>query len=197
MRAAALLLALLMTGPLSAEEPEKVTRGRARAQAILAALDLPWPAKSPRILVHKADRRLQLFVQDVEVLDVAVGLGGAPEGHKHREGDLRTPEGEYYVCTRNVRSKFHLFLGISYPGPADAARGLAAEQISKAEHDAILAKWKIRSRPSWRTDLGGMIGIHGYGAGSDWTLGCVAVDDEWIEALWAMCPLGTPVEIRP
>jgi murein L,D-transpeptidase YafK len=186
-----------MAAPSAAKEPEKVTRGRALAKRMLAALDLAWPARSPRILVHKADRRLQLFVQDVEVLDVAVGLGGAPEGHKFREGDLRTPEGEYYVCTRNVRSKFHLFLGISYPGPEDAARGLADKQISKAEHDRILEKWEIRSRPPWNTDLGGMIGVHGYGAGSDWTLGCVAVDDEWIEALWAMCPLGTPVEIKP
>lgn len=197
MRAAALLLALGLVMPADAAEPEKVTRGRARARQVLSALDLAWPARSPRLVVHKAARRLQLFVQDVEVLDVAVGLGGAPEGHKHREGDLRTPEGEYYVCTRNERSKFHLFLGVSYPGPADAARGVAAGQITTAEQSAIEAAWQRVSRPPWDTDLGGMIGIHGYGSGSDWTLGCVALDDEWIEVLWATCPLGTPVTILP
>lgn len=203
MRARALALAAswiasqVMVPPTDAAEPEKVARGRTRARAILQALDLAWPAGSPRVVVHKAERKLELFVGDALVLDVPVGLGGAPEGHKHREGDQRTPEGEYYVCTRNVRSKFHLFLGISYPGPDDAARGVAERQITTGQQAAIETAWERVARPPWNTDLGGMIGIHGYGAGRDWTLGCVAVDDEWIEVLWALCPLGTPVRILP
>ena len=39
--------------------------------------------------------------------------------------------------------------------------------------------------------------IHGCGAGRDWTLGCVALDDEDIRELYPAIPLGTEVEIRP
>ena len=39
--------------------------------------------------------------------------------------------------------------------------------------------------------------IHGGGTADDWTAGCVALDDGDMDALWAACPLGTPVEIRP
>ena len=33
--------------------------------------------------------------------------------------------------------------------------------------------------------------------GRDWTSGCVALDDDAIDALWEVVPLGTPVTIRP
>ena len=31
----------------------------------------------------------------------------------------------------------------------------------------------------------------------DWTLGCIAVTDEEIDEIFALVPVGTPVEIRP
>ena len=52
-----------------------------------------------------------------------------------------------------------------------------------------------RSLPPQFTGLGGLVGLHGGGWGSDWTWGCVALDNPGIEELWIACPLGTPVEI--
>ena len=39
--------------------------------------------------------------------------------------------------------------------------------------------------------------IHGHGSDSDWTAGCVAVDDEIMDILWDQCELGTKVFIYP
>ena len=140
--------------------------------------------------------RLELWASGKPLKAYAVGLGLAPEGDKVREGDFKTPEGRLYVCTRNEVSKYHLFLGLSYPGPDDAARGLRDGLITKAQHSAILDAHRRRARPPWDTPLGGIVGIHGHGAASDWTWGCVALEDPAIEELWVACPLGTPVLIE-
>ncbi len=51
--------------------------------------------------------------------------------------------------------------------------------------------------PPWNTRLGGEIFIHGRGSGSDWTLGCVALDDADMKELYDAVSLGTPVIIHP
>jgi murein L,D-transpeptidase YafK len=199
----AAILVVLLAAAARARTPEKLQRAQRRMLELLRSEGLEAPPRDLRVLVHKAERRLELVArlpgskEPKVLLACPIGLGGAPEGHKQREGDLRTPEGSYYVCTRNERSRFHLFLGLSYPGLADADQGLSEGRITEAEHRSIGEAIRGRRRPPWNTDLGGEIGIHGFGAGSDWTLGCVAVDDDRIETLWALCPLGTPVEIRP
>jgi len=42
-----------------------------------------------------------------------------------------------------------------------------------------------------------LIYIHGNGASSDWTWGCVALENEDIEELYRVVPVGTPVTIKP
>lgn len=156
-----------------------------------------YPPPALRIIVWKGERRLAL-VSDGKVLkEYRVGLGPVPAGHKEREGDGRTPEGDYYVCTRLERSRFRHFLGLSYPGISDAHRGVRAGLLSRAERDRILAAQQARKQPPWSTRLGGAVGIHGSGAGSDWTAGCVAVEDRDIDELFAVVRLGTPVTIEP
>lgn len=49
-----------------------------------------------------------------------IGLGKHPEGAKREEGDGKTPEGDYFICTKNAKSKFYLSMGISYPNETDA-----------------------------------------------------------------------------
>ena len=151
----------------------------------------------PRILVLKAERRLELHSGEQVVKTYRIGLGNTPTGAKQRQGDGRTPEGTYYVCVKNPQSKFHLSLGLSYPTPADAARGLKAKLITRSEHDAIVAAHKRHATPPWNTALGGEVFIHGNGSGSDWTLGCIALDDADMTEFYALVAKGTPVEIRP
>ena len=94
-------------------------------------------------------------------------------------------------------SRFTLSLGLSYPGPADAERGLAEGVITAEQQSRIIAAWEARATPPWNTRLGGEIMIHGRGSQADWTAGCVALDDTDIRELYRVIPVGTPVEIRP
>jgi hypothetical protein len=149
------------------------------------------------LVVSKSSRRIALLSNGREVWNARIGLGGVAEGHKQREGDRRTPEGDYYICTRNPESRFHLFLGISYPNTADAEQGLRDGRISREQYERIARADRARKCPPWKTALGGEVGIHGSGSTCDWTLGCIALDDSDVELLWALCPIGTPVRIDP
>ena len=78
-----------------------------------------------KIVVSKSQRLLTAYGSDGRVLKVFPAIvGRSSVGTKEREGDERTPEGEYYVCFKNPQSRFHLSLGLSYPSRGDAERGL-------------------------------------------------------------------------
>ncbi len=126
-----------------------------------------------------------------------IALGTSPEGHKEREGDGKTPEGEYFVCTKNEKSKFHRSLGLSYPNAEDAHRALDTGRISQTEYSAILSAQAENRRPPWDTPLGGFIMIHGGGTDGDWTKGCIALEDADMDILFAEVPMGTAVRILP
>jgi|SRR6185369_459597 len=149
------------------------------------------------IVIEKSLRSLTVYRDGVSVKQFPIALGNLPVGPKEIRGDGKTPEGDYYVCTRNPQSKFHLFLGLSYPNVVDARQALIRELITQEEHDSILSSHSRKVRPPWDTALGGEVGIHGHGIEGDWTAGCIGVTDDAIEELWEICPLGTPIQIRP
>ncbi|HEV2862491.1 MAG TPA: L,D-transpeptidase [Pyrinomonadaceae bacterium] len=158
---------------------------------------LKLPLRSPRLLVRKKERRLVLYDGEAAVRVYRMVLGSAPEGDKVRQGDGRTPEGDFYVCVKNDKSRFHLSLGLSYPNEAAAERGLRDEIINRKQYERIVRAVRNKQRPPWDTALGGEIMIHGGGTGGDWTLGCVALENQHIEELFKVLPMGTPVRIEP
>jgi murein L,D-transpeptidase YafK len=157
-------------------------------------LEIPMPPYS--IIVEKSPGMLTLYKDGERVMSVPC-FTGKFQGPKKAEGDLRTPEGVYRVCDRNEKSDFHLSLGLDYPGIKDAEAAFAEGRIDAVTRDAILAAHASGQIPPWNTPLGGEIYIHGEGTERDWTLGCVKVSNADIERLFAVVPLGTPVDIRP
>lgn len=132
-----------------------------------------------RIMVWKDQRVMELHHHDTVLMQVPIALGFAPEGHKQRRGDGRTPEGTYIIDRRNPNSAFHLSLGISYPDVND-------DLVAREAGD----------------DPGGDIFIHGTGpryarARGDWTAGCIAVTDAQMERIYAMVRTGTPITVLP
>jgi murein L,D-transpeptidase YafK len=111
-------------------------------------------------------------------------LGRMPNGPKQREGDFRTPEGKYFLDGRNTDSDFFLSIHVSYPNDADRAR---------ARVEGV--------------DPGGQIMIHGWPndpkydlqryENTDWTDGCIAVNNSDMIDIWLMTRESTPIEIRP
>ena len=135
-------------------------------------------ALADRVLVDKSDRQLYLLRDGAVWKSYPIGLGSAPEGHKRRKGDGRTPEGDYVLDWRNPNSSFYLSIHISFPDADDTA---AARQRG--------------------VSAGGAIFIHGRhrleGRKRDWTLGCIAVTDAAMDEIWQAVPDGTPITIRP
>ncbi|MGH9956179.1 MAG: L,D-transpeptidase family protein [Pyrinomonadaceae bacterium] len=56
---------------------------------------------------------------------------------------------------------------------------------------------RAKTTPPQNTALGGEIYIHGNGAKSDWTWGCVALENEDIGELYEAVEVGIPVTIKP
>ena len=136
-----------------------------------------------------------LYFDDQPIKEYAVRISQCPDGPKQREGDRRTPEGNYYICYRNNESRFHLFMGLSYPNDHDARTGLEEGLISREKCQEIAEAVSTKARPDWYTPLGGEVGIHGGGINRKGTLGCIALENEDIEELWAATTHGTSVEI--
>ncbi|HVO30912.1 MAG TPA: L,D-transpeptidase family protein [bacterium] len=168
-----------------------------RVRTLAKAQKLAFPLAHPSVRIRKKERILELRDGDVVLKTCSIALGHSPEGPKTIEGDMHTPEGRYFICYRNEQSQFHLFLGLSYPNAADAEAGRKAGTIDAATAKRIAAAEKAGEKPDWYTRLGGAVGIHGGGTGSDWTWGCIALDEADVDELWAACPEGTPVEILP
>src|SRR5258708_6114909 len=133
---------------------------------------LKLPLVKPKIVIKKGQRQLLLFSADKLVRTYRIGLGSSPVGDKVRQGDRRTPEGEFYIFTKNDKSAFYLSLGLSYPNATHAERGLRDGLITKAQYEAIMRALMAKKRPPQITPLGGDIYIHGNGASSDCTWDC-------------------------
>lgn len=149
--------------------------------APVAASEFPIADK---VLVEKGKRQLHLLKNDEPFRTFQIALGAAPEGDKEREGDQKTPEGQYSLDLRNADSDFFLSIRVSYPSSADRAA---------ASRKGI--------------DPGGQIMIHGqpnlpiystaYYSKEDWTNGCIAVSNSDMIDIWLMTPNNVPIEIVP
>lgn len=113
-----------------------------------------------------------------------VALGTQPVGRKEREGDHKTPEGDYVIDSKVAQSRFHLALHISYPNAEDRerARKLGVNPGGAVEIHGLENKYE------WLGPLHRQV---------DWTDGCIAVTNAEIDEIWSLVPAGTPVEIRP
>ena len=152
----------------------------------------------PSIIIQKSARILTVLDNKLPVKTYSVTVG-TNDGDKTYEGDRCTPEGEFYICTKQDKNntKFYRSFGLSYPNIEDADRGLADGKITRREYNSIKYAIQARRRPPWKTALGGEIMIHGCKRAMSGTLGCIAMDNEDILELFEVLSIGTPVKIVP
>jgi murein L,D-transpeptidase YafK len=106
----------------------------------------------------------------------------SPTGPKKREGDFRTPEGNYYLDTRNFDSDYFLSIRISYPNEDDQ---VWAQQNGVSAGNYIMIHGlpnQMERPPSYYTSR-------------DWTNGCIAVSNADIVEVWMLTDYLTPIEI--
>ena len=134
--------------------------------------------------VFKRERRLGLRREGRLLKRYRVALGFAPERHKERKGDGRTPEGTCTIDARNPHRSFHLSLGVSYPYVDDRAHaaGLGVPPGGDICTHGLPNGWRKFATP------------HPH---RDWTTGCIAVTDVEIRELWSLVSTDAKVVIHP
>jgi len=154
------------------------------ARALTAATATPSVTE---IRIDKSDHRLDLVAGDDVVRTYKVAIGSGGPGPKRFEGDKVTPVGTYRVTGR-IKGLFHEFLIVSYPNADDVKRFAALKREGEV--------------PPGR-GVGNGIGIHGVGSpefekdhkATDWTFGCIALDDAEIDEVASMVAEGTRIVI--
>jgi len=161
----------------------------------------PPPAAKRIVVIDKAKKDLVLFRHGKEVARFPAAFGIDPDSDKYKALDAATPEGLYFITYKKSKSRFHRFLGISYPNLANAARGLAQGVISIEDYKRIYRTIQKTGEGPCDTRLGCGLGIHGGGVfryfgkarETDWTEGCIALNDKDIEKVFNFCRSGDPV----
>jgi hypothetical protein len=152
---------------------------------------------NPSLVVFKEKRRLCVLNADVVARDYPVGLGISPTGDKQKEGDGRTPEGDFVICQKGPAGNFSKALIVSYPNRQHAERALFQGLITPIEFHDILTALENRAKPPRTARLGDEMLIHGGGAHLDWTDGSIALYDSDMEEIFGIVSQGTPIRIRP
>ena len=133
-----------------------------------------------KIVVYKSKRKMLVYSGDVLVKKYHISTG-LRSGKKTIVGDLKTPEGDYYINGRNPYSSCYKNLGISYPNKDDIAK---AKRLGKNPGGQI----KIHGTKNGRKDG------HKY-MKRNWTAGCIAVSNKDMEELYNMIETGTVIKI--
>ena len=157
--------------------------------------------------IDKSDRLVRLMSPSGHLRSYQASFGKSGAGLKLLRGDLKTPEGIYWIREIRPSKRFHRFLHLNYPNRMDAWRGFRTKQISTRQYQAIMQAHKENRLPPQDTPLGGQIGLHGTGYTKwanrnflklfNWTQGCIALTNREIDELESYLREGTRVVIRP
>lgn len=153
--------------------------------------------QKPEVFVYKEKRRLYVVQSNVLVRDYPIGLGSQPKGDKEKDGDGKTPEGEFFVNLKHTSGKPSKSLSLNYPDRRHIEKAFFSGLIGPSQFREILANLKENGSSPQDTALGKHTLIQSGGAHKDWTDGCVALYDSDMEELFNVCSVGTPVSIRP
>ncbi len=144
---------------------------------------LRWTKQSGRsaILVDKLEHRCLLLAQGRIKKTYVANLGRNWYRNKVQERDASTPEGQYRIQRKFRSASFGWALLLDYPNAADRQR---FNVLKKSGEIGVRAR------------IGGNIEIHGGGRlNSDWTDGCVSLENGEMADLYQQAYAGMPVTI--
>ncbi|RFM30612.1 L,D-transpeptidase family protein [Deminuibacter soli] len=142
------------------------------------------------IVIDKSDYELNVYDSKGWLIAYPVVFGSNDQHDKFWEGDRRTPDGHFRIVSKRVHEKWDRFMMLDYPTP---------------ENIALFNARKSRGLIPASARIGGGIGIHGTWPHEDyaidryqnWTMGCISMKNEDVEALYRYIPVGTSVTIQP
>ena len=139
--------------------------------------------------VYKADRIVKLLHHQQTIQTYPMRLGFDPTGHKVKEGDGKTPEGQYILDWRNPKSAFYKSLHVSYPNAQDQ---LKAQQLGVSAGGDIMIHGSATT-----AQIEKLPSLMLYLPRNDWTWGCIAVRNIDMDEIWKLVDDGTVITIYP
>jgi L,D-peptidoglycan transpeptidase YkuD (ErfK/YbiS/YcfS/YnhG family) len=131
------------------------------------------------LIVSKLERKLAVYRNGKLYRTYDIGLGFNGLADKRLAGDNATPEGRYTIIRKIPSSLYYKALLINYPNDEDR-RWFARE--------------KARGAIPRNAGIGGDVEIHGGGQDS-LTRGCISLDNDKMDDLYALVSVGTPITI--
>ena len=142
------------------------------------------------IIVDKSDYELKVYDDEGWYATYPIVFGSKDLSDKMREGDKRTPTGNFKVVLKKIHQKWGPELLLDYPTPESykrfndrKQRGLIPRTARIGDGIAIHA---TRPEEEWTVDNF-----------FNWTDGCVSVKYSEMKDLFSYIPVGTPVTIQP
>ena len=151
--------------------------------------EIDKPTTEKVIKVNKSERKMEIYDQywKNKVKEFRIWICSLDEWDKRVEGDWNTPEWKYYICFKNPASSFWTnpntwwrlwSLQVSYPNSQDAFEWLISWDITETQYNSINNSVKSKWIPSQSTRLWNYIMIHWWWSDYDWTIWCMALDDD-------------------
>ena len=151
--------------------------------------EIDKPTTEKVVKVNKSERKMEIYDQywKNKVKEFRIWICSLDEWDKRVEGDWNTPEWKYYICFKNPASSFWTnpntwwrlwSLQVSYPNSQDAFEWLISWDITEAQYNNINNSVKLKWIPSQSTRLWNYIMIHWGWSDYDWTIWCMALDDD-------------------
>jgi murein L,D-transpeptidase YafK len=141
------------------------------------------------IIVDKSEYELYVYDDEGWYATYPIVFGSKDLSDKMREGDKRTPDGNFKVVLKKIHKKWGPELLLDYPNETSVkkfnerkAKGLVPKNAKIGDGIAIHA---TRPNEEWTIDTF-----------YNWTDGCVSVKYTEMKDLFSYIPVGTPVTIR-
>lgn len=142
------------------------------------------------IIIDKSDYELKVYDDEGWYATYPIVFGSKDLSDKMREGDKRTPTGEFKVILKKIHPKWSYELLLDYPTLESHRR------FKERQQKGVIPK---------TARIGNGIAIHATRPEEEWTIdnfynwtdGCVSVKYSEMKDLFSYIPVGTPVSIRP
>lgn len=151
---------------------------------LLAVID----ERIDEVKVYKSLHRMDILSAGKIIKSYKVMLGRGGKAPKQKANDNLVPEGQYEFDYKNINSKFHKSIHVSYPNDEDTRR---AEDAGQNPGGDIM----IHGLPNQPSPLLKFLKRLGLIKHIDWTAGCVALDDEEVDEIFDSIELHTPITI--
>lgn len=178
------VVALLSFVPVNKRKPAAKKTTKHVKRVVKDTADNPY-----YIIVDKSEYELYVYDDEGWYATYPIVFGSKDLGDKMREGDKKTPDGNFKVILKKIHQKWGPELLLDYPNETSFQR---------------FNERKAKGQLPKNAKIGNGIAIHATRPSEEWTVdnfynwtdGCVSVKYTEMKDLYSYIPVGTTVTIR-